>query len=101
MTTANRPAVLPTLAWPARLSHKARTGAPRGRLQPNRHGGAQLHKDKAVPSWSDWHVSLTNEVIFGSISLSLSLLLVPRPCPNVFTAKRQSESRDGGLGRVE
>ena len=33
------------------------------------HGGAQ-HKDKAAPSWSDWHVSLINEVIFGSISLS-------------------------------
>ena len=89
MTTANRPAVLPTLAWPARLSHKARN-----RLQPNRHGGAQLHKDKAVPSWSDWHVSLTNEVIFGSISLSLSCSCHGR----VQTCSRQSAKAKVEMG---
>ena len=54
-----------------RLSYTARTGPPRGWLEPN-DGSSWLHEDKAPPSWSDWHEAIGDS--FPHLSLSPLLL---------------------------
>ena len=56
----------------ARLSHNLDGGTEPGRpedVSSQIHDGARPHEGKAALSWSGWHASLTNQAIFGSVSL--------------------------------